>query len=146
MGQKLGCELGAWRGLGLELDDGFYLLAPLVAWCAHRRDIGHGRMLEQDRIDLGGVDVDAARDDDLGTASREEQESVLVEIAKIPHRKRVAPVGRRRLLRSMKVLKAPAGWRTEVDGSDLARRQCGSRFVEDLDGLVIQPAAHAAGF
>src|SRR5712691_9531308 len=65
----------------LRDDDGFDRLAPPVVRHADDRDVGDGRMVGQRILDLGRVDVLAARDDHVLHPVGEEEIAVLVEKA-----------------------------------------------------------------
>ena len=66
-----------------RLDDRLDLLAPVVVGDAEHGDVGDLRVREQHALDLGRVDVHAARDDHVGLAVAEEQVAVLVEVADV---------------------------------------------------------------
>ena len=63
-------------------------------------------MLEQHRVDLGGIDVHAAGDDEVGGAVGEEEEAVLVDAADVAEGEVVASVGAVGLVRVAEVLEA----------------------------------------
>ena len=58
-----------------HLDDGLHRFAPLLVGHADGGDVAHGGVLEDHGVDLGRVDVHAARDDELGAAAGEEEDS-----------------------------------------------------------------------
>ena len=72
------------------LDDGLDLLAPVVVRDAEDGGVGDGGVGEQRGLDLGRVDVDAARDDHVDLAVAEEEVAVLVEIADVADGEEVA--------------------------------------------------------
>ena len=84
---------GRRRGLGRqladasiarrELDGGLDLLAALVVGDAEDGDVGDRRVVDQHRLDLGRVDVHAARDDHVDLAVAQEQVAVVVEVADV---------------------------------------------------------------
>ena len=53
-----------------QLHDRLHGLAPLFVGDADAGDVGNGGMLEQHGVDLGGIDVHAAGDDQLGACVR----------------------------------------------------------------------------
>ena len=99
-------ELVRRRDSGLQLDDREHHLAPLGIGNADHRDVADGRMREQLGLDLRGIDVDAARDDEVRRAIGEEQVAVVVEIADVAEREVVAAVARGRLVRVLVVVEA----------------------------------------
>ena len=88
---------------GSQLDDGEHRFAPLLVGHADDRRVADRGVLEQDRVDLGRIDVHAAGDDQVGAAVGEEQVAVVVEVADVAEREVVA--AERRLRSSPSSLK-----------------------------------------
>jgi hypothetical protein len=72
----------ARRGLDHRLD----LLAPLLVRDAEHRDVADLRVLEEDVLDLGRVDVRAARDDHVDLAVAQEEVARFVQVADVADR------------------------------------------------------------
>ena len=83
---------------GLGLDDGQHDLAPLGVGHADHRGVADGRVREQLGFDLGGIDVDAARDDEVRGAVGEEEVAVVVEVPDVAEREVVAADSSRSVL------------------------------------------------
>src|SRR5690349_13093680 len=101
-------------------------------------------MLDQDVVDLSWVDVHARRDDEVGAAIGEEEESVLVDEAHVAEREVLAAVRGGRLVAVLVVLEAARRWRSQVDEANLAGRQRVAVVVADLDLLPRLDLAYGA--
>ena len=112
------------RAVG-QLHRRLHLLAPLLVGDPEHGDVGHRRVLDERLLDLGRVDVHAARDDHVGGPVGEEHEAVLVDVADVAHRegagRKVGGVG---LLLGLVVLEDLVGDQVVgVERADLARRE-----------------------
>src|SRR6185295_12060237 len=67
----------------LEHDRGDDNLTPTLVWPADDAGVLDRRRFEQDALDLGGIDVLAARDDQFSLARGDEEISVVVEMPDI---------------------------------------------------------------
>ena len=68
---------------GAQLDDRKHRLAHLGVGNADDGNVGDLRVLHQDALDLGGVDVGAAGDDQVGAAVGDEEIPIGVEVAEV---------------------------------------------------------------
>ena len=75
----------------LQLDHCEHLFAPLVVRHPDRGRVADRVVFEQHRVDLGGVDVHATRDDEVRAAVGEEEEAVLIEVPEVAEGEVVAP-------------------------------------------------------
>ena len=120
-GQTLPAEgeqlLGEARSvdLRLRLDDREDTLAPLVVGDPDGAGISHRGVLEQHGVDLGGVDVHAAGDDEVGRTIGEEEEAVLVDPADVAEGEVVAAIGGSGLLLVAEVLEPRLAGRLDPD-------------------------------
>ena len=83
--QRFG-ELSRRRMTFRRQDDGFDLFAELVVRHADYGHVRDGGMHQQHTVDLGGVDVHAAPDDQLRAAPGEKQIPILVEVTVVAER------------------------------------------------------------
>ena len=79
------------------------------------------RVVQQLGLDLGRVDVDAARDDHVDLAVAQEQVAVVVEVADVADGEEVADAVRRRSSPCRRGTRSPACAELHVDGADLRR-------------------------
>jgi hypothetical protein len=107
--------------VGIDVADhcGTDPLAPLrVRSSVHRSLLDPGKR-QQDGLDLGGVDIQSAADDQVGPAAVEVQEAIRVEAAQVADSEPLGPVDlpprRCRLVRVPPVLEASACWRSAPD-------------------------------
>src|SRR5947207_2112079 len=85
-GDELVGEVAARLLARAQLDHREHLLTPFRVRDPDDGDVGDRGMLEQRGVHLGRVDVHTARDDEVGGAVGEEQETVVVEIAQVAER------------------------------------------------------------
>src|SRR5207248_8971987 len=83
VGDQVGGQGLGGDGLRSQLHDGRDPLPPFLVGNADGGGVGDGRMLEQYGVDLRRVDVDAARDDEVGAAVGEEEIALVVETADV---------------------------------------------------------------
>ena len=81
---------------GAGLDRGVHALAPLGSGTPKTAASSHAGMTVQDVLDLGRVDVDAARDDHVALAVADVDEALVVHLGHVAH---AQPVAARRLAR-----------------------------------------------
>ena len=86
---------------GARLDGGVDALAPVVVGHAEDGGVLDLGVAVKHVLDLGGVDVDAARDDHVALAVADVDEPLVVEVRDVAHAEPVAP---RRLARGVRVL------------------------------------------
>ena len=67
---------------GCELDGRDHDLAPFLVGTADHADVADRRMLEQDGLDLGRIDVHPAADDQVRAAIGEEEIAIGVDVAR----------------------------------------------------------------
>lgn len=84
-----GDELGLVRPLvraqfGAQLDGGLHGLAPMVVGDAEDYALVHGRVLAQGVFHIHGIDVEAARDDQILQAVLEVQVALCIDQAPVP--------------------------------------------------------------
>src|SRR6516225_6571530 len=72
-----------WIGAIPSHAEGHRRLAPLLARNADHGDIDHVRVLEQQHLDVGGIDVEAAGNDHVLLAVEQDDEAVLVDPAHV---------------------------------------------------------------
>ncbi len=96
-------------------------------------DVGHAGGANQGGFDLGGVNVDAARNDHVDLAVRQEQESIFVQVSDVADREVVIEPVLLGLLLVLVVLELLARHHEHVDGAHLACGQFVHVVVEDLD-------------
>ena len=78
-------------------------------------------MLQDFLVDLGGIYVHTTRNDDFGATAREEQKSVFVDKAHVPHRVEVATIGAVGFLRCLEIFEAALFGCLEVDCANRVR-------------------------
>ena len=69
-----------------DFHDGADFLAPLVTRNPDHHAVADRRVVEQDRLDLGRIDVHAAGHDHVGLAVAEEEVALLVDVADVADR------------------------------------------------------------
>src|SRR5215212_2439641 len=67
------------RGAGPAHAERHRRFAPLIAWDADHRHVDHVRMLQQQHLDVGGIDIEATGDDHVLLAVEQDDETVLVD-------------------------------------------------------------------
>ena len=80
---QLGRQFVGARFVPGRLDDGKHRLSHVRVGHADHGDVGHRRVPDQRLLDLPGVDVDAAGDDQVGAPVAEVQEALGVEVADV---------------------------------------------------------------
>src|ERR1041385_5571551 len=130
----------------LQHDDALHLFAPFLVGHADGADVFDGRMLDDLVVDFLGIDVDAARDDDLRRTSGEEEIIVLVEIADVAEREEFAAMRARRFLLVLVVAKWIGLVGFVIDETGLALGKLVAVLVHDLHAQQGRPLANAARF
>ena len=129
MGQQVCGQLVVGDAPAAALDHGNHSLSPLLIGNADHRGVGHCIVGQQNSLDLGGVDVDAAADDHVLGPTGDEQVPVLVEVADVANGEHVPSV---RGLRGLLVaVVAEACHSPVVDVAGLVRAEPVPVVVED---------------
>ncbi len=117
---------------GLEDDEGDDVLAEDRVRGTHHGDLLDGFVLHQRMLDVGGVHVVAAPDDDVLRSADDVEVAVAVELAEITRDQPAVAPGLRRGFGVVVVLALAAG-HLEADLSDLSGRQRVAVVADDLD-------------
>ena len=121
------------------------LLAELLVGNAEHRAVAHARHLDQHRFDLGGIDVDAARDDHVALAVAQEDVAVGILVADVAHRHEIAqrdfaPLGVVVVVGELREVR-PA----QIDLAHLALLHVAALLVDDAQGGALDDMADRAG-
>jgi hypothetical protein len=122
---------------GARLHHRQHRLAELVVRHAEHRDVGDRGVSREHALDLGRVDVGAARDDEVGAAVGDEQIPLVVETTEVPGREEAVPKRRHVAPGRSPVVEVEAR-AAHVDQADVASRTLVSVLVHDAD-LVPRP-------
>ena len=117
---QLGRQLRGFAQARLQLDHRHYSLAPFLVGHPDRGHVSDRWVLEEHGVDLGRVDVHAARNDQIGTAVGQEQVAVMVHVAHVAEGEVLPPVGGLRLLDVLEVLEPTDRRCLQVDVARLA--------------------------
>ena len=128
-------QLRRARGIGgvPQLDGALHHFAEIGVGHADHGGVGDGGMAQQHALDLGRVDVHAARQDEIGAPVAEIEKALRVDMAEIAVGRPAARViGGLRLVRCVVIgeRRREAG---EPDAADLARRQFRPVGAADMD-------------
>ena len=126
------------RGAGAQLDDGEHGLAHVGVGDADHRDVGDRGMGGEHALDLGGVDVGAAGDDQVGAAVGDEEVAVVVELAEVAGGEDAVAKRGARLLLGAAIAERPCAGRARRSGRPRPRGSARPVVVEDVD-LVPRP-------
>ena len=128
--EQLVGELGRRRDAGGRFDHRLHLLAPVVVRDAEHRGVADRGVRQQGGLDLGRVDVHAARHDHVDLAVAQVEEAVVVELTHVADGEVVAVAVGRGLLGI--ALVRELAHELEVDGADGAGRDLVAVVVEHL--------------
>ena len=128
-----------------RLHHGLHRFAPLLVGHADGGDVTHRGVLQEHGVDLGRVDVHAARDDEVGGAVGEVEVSLVVHVAHVAQCEVVAAERPGRLLRVAVVVELRCGGRLQEDQADLARGEVVAGLVGHLDQSRGHGPADGAG-
>src|SRR5580693_1291578 len=120
VGDELLGELGRSGGTRHQLHHRLNLLAPLLIRYPYHSSVAHQRMFQQYRLDFGGIDIDAARDNHVGGPVARVEPSLGVQVADVPDRDELADPARVRVLRVIVVFEYRAVRRAEIDAPGYA--------------------------
>ena len=121
-------------------------LAEFLVRDAEDSAILHARHVDQHGLDLGRVDVDAARDHHVPGAVAEEQVAILVEVADVAAGHQAVAPDLAALFIEATINEVGKAFVPDVNLADLAGRQHGTRLVVYAHGGKGQGLAHGAGF
>ncbi len=129
----------------LELDDSHHHLALGFVGHADDRSVTHLGHRQDLSLDLGGIDVDPATDDQIGAAVADEEPAILVEVPDVPGGDEPGPVDRLAALVIALVGEVAVRRDPGVDVAHLARRERPAVGTEDRNLAAGDGMTHGSG-
>ena len=145
LGEFLAHESGVDGGVGIRLHGGAQDLAEIVVGNAEDTAVGDAGNLQKLGLDLGGIDVHAARDHHVVAAVAEIDEAIRVLVADIADADETVAFGLAALLVVAVIGEVEPGGQAHVEIAGFALGHVSAILVEDAELHILHGAADRAG-